>query len=148
MGDIYDAYPFAAQLADEPQKDLGLMVGQAGRGLVHDKHPSVHRKRLGDFDKLLLADRQITNEGRRIHAQANTLQHQAGLSRNAAGIYPTAAVGLPSEENIGAHIQRLRQVQLLVDQGNSKKESLLHRVYPANNAFHQKFPGVRSLHAG
>ena len=63
MGDVDDAHPLVAQLADDAEEFLDFRLGERRRRLIHDEHLGVEGERLGDLDHLLFGNGQVSNFG-------------------------------------------------------------------------------------
>src|SRR5438067_1515417 len=62
--DVEDGNSLAFQVSDYLKETIGLPLGQAGGGLIHDDDARTQGQRPGNLDQLLLANREM------IHADA------------------------------------------------------------------------------
>ena len=69
VGDQDDGFAFVPQPAQDAKQVIGLGRGQNARGLVQDQDIGLTVKRLQDLDPLLVADRQLFDQGVRIDLQ-------------------------------------------------------------------------------
>src|SRR5450759_299442 len=115
VGDVDDALPLVAQVADDPEELLDLRVGQGGRRLVHDQDGRVVAERLRDLDHLLLGDRQRANPLAWVEVQMEIVEELAclGIERTFVEEEPTAR--LAANEDVLGHREVVHEVQFLVD---------------------------------
>jgi len=81
MRDVEDADAFGAEVADDGEELIGFVLREAGGGLVHNEDAGVDTQRFGDFDKLLMADGQVSDDGVGGAIEANFVETEAALSR-------------------------------------------------------------------
>ena len=79
VGDVNDAAPLIAQLVDDDEQVVDLLGRQRRSRLVHDQDARVCRKRLGDFNHLLLGNSQIADDRLRVDLDVHAAEHSRGL---------------------------------------------------------------------
>ena len=89
-----------AQVADQPEQVLGVVVVQGGGGLVEDQQAHVLRQRLGDLDELLLAHTQLADGGDGLLLQPHALEQLGGAGVGLVPADDAAAALLVAEEDV------------------------------------------------
>ncbi len=121
MADENDADAVARHGADGPEKAFGLLRGQDRGWLVQYENARAAKKRLDDFQALLLSHGQIPHQRIRIQLQAiatrNVLQSLAGMVR----IQSSGATGLAHHEVFQHRVSR-HQMKVLVHHSDSRGE--------------------------
>ncbi len=120
MRDIQDAHAARPQIAHDFEQFLRLVLGKRRRGLVHDEHPGVRAQRFGDFDELLLADRERADDRLRIDVEADHLEILARFAIDRRPVDQAETLRLAAEKNIGADRKIVGQVEFLMDQRNAE----------------------------
>ena len=92
------------------------------------------RERLGDFDELLLGDRQRGHRrlGRHVHPQLRKIGSYRIAHLSAVDqAEHSAARRLAAEQDVAGHVQVVEQVQFLVDERDAERgRRLRHRGSP------------------
>ena len=63
MGNVDDADPARPQVAHDREEQVLLLLGERGRGFVHDDDSGAGPEGAGDFDELLLGHRERADLG-------------------------------------------------------------------------------------
>ena len=105
------------ELANDAEEVFDLDVVQRSRRLVHDQDLRLERQRFGDFDHLLLGDRQITDQSFRIELQVQPVEDGLRVDAHLLAIDndPQVRSWFAPNEDVLRHRQVVHQVQLLVD---------------------------------
>ena len=120
MGNVDDAAAVVPELADDPEQLIDLFGGQCGGRLIHDKHPGVDGKSLGDFHHLLLGHRQIAHRLAGGNVDAQIVQNLLCLRLHGLPIHGEALHLFPAQEHIFRHAQVGAHIQLLMDNRNTQ----------------------------
>ena len=107
---------------DDLEQAARLGERQARRRLVHDDEPGIEGQRLGDFEQLLLGDRQFGDGriGPEVDLEAVEQRLDATVYRLAIDQLQRAAPErLTADEDIGGHVEIVEKIEFLVDEGNA-----------------------------
>ena len=165
--DVAHADAALPQLADHPEQFGDLLVGQCGCRLVEDEDVRPLRQRLGDFDHLLLADRNVFHLVGRLDAgDSQVVEKNSGVAVQLAPIDGADSIGrVAVEKNVFGNGQFGNEVELLMDDGDACIHGLAWALKPlplppdenialiggigpdAAEHFHQgRFPGAVLAH--
>ena len=95
------ATPDSLELLDLTEQPLHLVGGQRRGRLVHDQHAHVLRHRLGDLDRLLLADRQRARGCRRIEGDVEPGEDLGGVALHPAPVDDSTTITMSDEDVLG-----------------------------------------------
>ena len=147
MRDINDGNAPFRQPVHDPEKRLRFGLGQSRRRLVEDQDTAIECQRLGDFDDLLLRNRQVSGPAGGIDI-TDFPQH------NCRPLFEIAIVHEP-----GAALARLRHKHVLGDRNlRAERDFLMHetdakpvrrigRGYLDRFAIQHDFPAIRLQNA-
>ena len=125
MGDVDDAAAVVPELADDPEQLIDLLGGQSRGWLIHDKHPGVDGKGLGNFHHLLLGNRQVSHSLCGRNADAQIIQNPLGFRLHGPVIHQAALHFFPAQEHVFRHIQVGAHIQLLMNDCHAQLLGLL-----------------------
>ena len=119
--------PGATQFLNRGKQPFGLALGERTRRLVHDDDARVLRQRLGDFDHLLLGERQRAHEsGRWRNVEAEALQVHLALGVHLAALVQQPQRAGPErlapEEDVRGDIEIVQNVEFLVDEPDAQRQ--------------------------
>ena len=83
MGDVDHRGSGLDDAANALEQHLGRILVERGGRLVQQQNLRLDRQRLGDFEQMLLRDRQRIGAGAQRNVQANRIQHLLGRDRAA-----------------------------------------------------------------
>ena len=129
VGDVDDGHSVGGQVPDHLEQHLDLAGAQRRGRLVHDQDPGVGGQGASDLDDLLLSDPQVLDKRARSDRLLQPL-HQLPGDLALGGVVDGAGSlpQLPTEEDVVAHTQVRRQVELLVDDRDTEIHRLVRRV--------------------
>ena len=112
------------------EEALDLAVGERGGRLVHHDDPRVARERFGDFDELLLPDREPRDRHveRQLEPEFGADCARFARSRTAGRSMSTAARRLGAEHDVRRRRQLRHQLELLVDHPDAEPLGRLRRI--------------------
>ena len=120
MRDQHDANTLRAQSPAQHIERLGLGVRQGRRRLVHDQHCRVGDQCLGNLHQLSLAHAQTTHRCLRVGGEAERAQHGGGPGPHARAVgQAPARQQFLAEEDVFDSAERVDEIQLLMDRGNT-----------------------------
>ena len=124
MADVDDAHALRPQAADGREQLFRVGRREAARRLVHDEHPGLGQQRAGDLDHLLFGD----GERPRRPVEVEPFMSELARGRRGRGCGRPAGRssrprGLGAEQDVLLRAQVRREVQLLVNHGNSLRRA-------------------------
>gem|GEM_PF-3352830 len=116
MADVNDAHTAGAELRDDLEEFARIRLSEAARGLVHDEDARVGEQRAGDFDYLLLGNREVRNRTFEVEVLMREAGQRATSSlAGGAAVNPAAAIGQRAEADVFPNVKMRREAQFLVN---------------------------------
>ena len=130
--DVAHADAGLPQAADHPKKLRNLLVGQGRCRLIEDKNACAPRQGFGDFDHLLLADRDVFHPVGGLDIDNSQLAKQRlGIEVQTAPIDGAKGVGrLTVEKDVLGDSELSNEVELLMDDGDARIHGLAGAAKP------------------
>ncbi|MNV39984.1 hypothetical protein D3C71_1315830 [compost metagenome] len=119
MADVDNRHPFIAQAQNQFKQAMSFARGEGGGRFVHHQHAAVAVQRAGDFDLLLLGNRQFHHQVGGFEVGTEAVNHRLRLRRHFFSLHQATARQLAAEENVFRHRQVWRQLHFLINQGNA-----------------------------
>ncbi len=117
-----------AQLSHDPEQVLGLAGSQHRGRLVQDQHAGLAQQRLDDLHPLLHADRQVLDQGVRVHLQPVPLGQLPDLAAGPPAVEQArAAGGLHAEHDVLRDGEHRHQHEVLVHHADPGADRVLGR---------------------
>ena len=127
VGDVNDAAPVFLELVNDPEQVIDFARSERRCRLIHNQHPRVRGKRLGDFHHLLLGHRQIPYDLTRVDVDLEFIEHAGGFFFHfRIGKHKTVPL-FPAQKHVFGHRQMAAHVQLLMDDRHADLLRLLGR---------------------
>src|SRR5262249_49408075 len=89
-----------AEVTENVEEDLDLLIAQRGGRLVEDQHARVLGEGFHDLDELLLADAQVTDAGLRVEVELEAPEELARPAVHGEPVDEAAADRLLAEEHV------------------------------------------------
>ena len=140
--DVDHRNPFGPELPDGPKQVPGLALGEARRGLVHDQDPGPCRQRPGDLHQLPLAHGEPGDLGGGRAVQSDPFQNRPGRPLQPAMVDEPEAMGFPAQEDVGRHVQIVREIQFLVYEDHAQTSRGRDRVHLDGRSIHEDLSRV------
>ena len=132
MGDDDRGHTLLLELQKQVEKHFGIFLIQGGGRLVENEQLHVFGKRLGDFDKLLLAGADVLDERMLAVLQPNLIHVGARLVIGAVPVDAEAALALIAEEHVFSYGELRDQSQLLMDDDDPELFTVFQRIKVAD----------------
>ncbi len=145
------AVPARPQILQHAEEPLGVARAEAGGRLVQHQQPRVHRQRAGDGDELLLRRGQPPHDRAR-----RDLRADAGELPLRIGFHPPAIqqsqrpgpVRLASEEDVAGNVERVDDLELLVDDADAEAGGIGRAVHHDRRTVDGDVARVRPMDPG
>src|SRR5262249_3084161 len=120
--DVDDRDALFSRRANDAKEILDLRLGERRGRLVKDQHLRVGRNPLGDFDKLLLGDRELIDFLRWGYAGFDFCEDRASLFLDQTPVDQSwnSRWRFPAEKHIFGHRELLHEAQVLMDHGDAE----------------------------
>ena len=120
MGDVDDRNAPRREVADDLEEDVRLGGAQRRCRLVHQQDSRVVDERPGDFDELLLADRERFDECLGIQLLTESAQHVArGLGLCGAVHRSPGSDSFPTEKQVVRYRQVWKELEFLMNDADA-----------------------------
>ena len=117
VGDVDARDALRAQVAEDREEDLHLVLGERGGGLVEDEDARVFAQRLHDLDELLFPHAEMRDGRGGVDRDLEAPQQRARVAMHARPVDERPPARLGAEEDILRDGHLLDQRQLLIDDG-------------------------------
>ena len=120
VGDEEDGLALLLEPAHDLHQLVDLLRGQNCSGLVEDQDLVVAVEHLQDLHALLHTDRDVADEGVRVHAQAVLLAQGHDLPAGLRLLQKAQLVGLHTQDDVVQNAEALHQLEVLVHHADAQ----------------------------
>ena len=120
MRNIDNAASLGFQFANDAEQGFGFSIGEGIRRFIHNDDLRFKAQHFGNFDHLLIANRQLTDQPVAFKAQIEFGEQQIGFGVHLLPVnFAKAIHKLTAKKNVLGDSELRDQVQLLVDDTDS-----------------------------
>src|SRR2546430_8670789 len=101
MGDVEDADAFGAEVAHHAEKLIGFVLRETRCRLVHDEDAGIDAEGFGYLNKLLMANRQVGNDGVGGAVEADAIEDLCSVVAQTRFVDEAESSRLAAEINVG-----------------------------------------------
>src|SRR5919202_213282 len=148
VGDVDDGDVAFLEPPDEVEQGVGLVLGEAGGGLVHDEYPGVLGQRLGDLGQLPVRRAEVGDRGVRIDVDVHLPEYLARApARLAVPDQSGGAEWLGGQVDVLRHREGRYQAELMEDHADAGGARLVDRGEPGRTSVNEDLSPVQRVDA-
>ena len=154
MRDDHNRLSLLAHRAEDRKKFFDLLRREHGGGLVQNQQPGLAVERLQQLHALLLAHRQVFNDGVGIHRQLEVCGQSADARAGFGQIERERRAGFGAQHDVFGHRHRVDEHEMLMHHANAERDGVLrprdapHLPVDENLAAVGGIEAVRDAHRG
>ena len=148
MRDVDDAGAGGLEARDQREERVDFPIGECRGRLVHHDDAGALRERLGNFDQLLLRNRQAARRAVERKFDAKLVHHRDRALARCPLVEHEAPHGLGAEHDILQSVERRHEIELLVDHPDTESLGIVRRGNRDVDALNGDRAMIGALRAG